>query len=301
VNAVLRRTVPYALSTPAVTAAATVLSAAGVLAGPAATAVLGGMLLGLVLPGLALTWLIFRYRTLTAVERTVLAPALSLAVLIISGLILSVAGFPLDRMSWTLAAAGTTLAVLALKAVPERVWQGEEDDEAEPADARTEIIPVVRGGAPPPAPAARRPLPGPFAPWSPKQKVTAVQLVRQLTPMVLVVAILAGAGYLSYISSDHSYDVTVTTLSAAPPAAADGSGQRVVALSASGLVAADGPYTVLVTDPGGTRLAERTVPVAESGRWQANVRLPAADRLTVGLFRAGDTSAYRTLYIAAEE
>jgi hypothetical protein len=296
-NAVLtrtavRRAVPYAFSPPVFTAVVTVAAGAGVLAGPAATAVIGGMLLAFVLPGLALTALIFRYRRLTAVERTVLAPALSLAVLVIGGLVLYVAGFPLDRTSWTLAAAGTTLAVLALKAVPERVWQGEEEDDGE---TPTRIIPVVRDGDRPPAP------PGPFAPWSPKQRVRAVQLVRQLAPMLLVAALLAGAGYLSLISSQHSYDVTVTTLAAAPPAPADASGQRDVAVSASGLVAADGPYTVVVSRPDGTRLAERTVAVTGSGSWQATLRLPATDRLTVGLFRAGDTVAFRTLYLAAEE
>jgi hypothetical protein len=211
---------------------------------------------------------------------------------VIAGLVLYVAGFPLDRTSWTLAAAGTTLAVLALKAVPERVWQGEEEDDGE---TPTRIIPVVRDGDRPPAP------PGPFAPWSPKQRVRAVQLVRQLAPMLLVAALLAGAGYLSLISSQHSYDVTVTTLAAAPPAPADASGQRDVAVSASGLVAADGPYTVVVSRPDGTRLAERTVAVTGSGSWQATLRLPATDRLTVGLFRAGDTVAFRTLYLAAEE
>jgi hypothetical protein len=246
------------------------------------------MLLGFVLPGLALTALIFRYRRLTAVERTVLAPALSLAVLIIAGLVLSVAGFPLDRTSWTLAAAGTTLAVLALKAVPERVWQGEEDEDEPPA----RIVPAVRDGDPPP---------GPFAPWPPKHKVRPSRLVRQLTPLVLVVALLAGAGYLSLISSRHGYDVTVTTLAAAPPAPGDASGQRDVGISASGLVAADGPYTVVVSRPDGTRLAERTVPVHSSGTWQATLRLPAGERLTVGLFRAGDTVAYRTVSLAAEE
>jgi hypothetical protein len=301
VNAVLTRALPHALSAPALTAVATVASAAGVLAGPRATAVPGGMLLGFVLPGLALTWLIFRNRTLSAVEKTVLAPGLSLAVLIISGLLLYVAGFPLDRTSWTLAAAGATLAVLALKAVPERVWLGEDEDDAGPAEARTELIPLRKGDPPPIA--VHKPVvrPGPFPPWSPKQKVTALRLVRQLTPMVLVVAILAGAGYLSFLSARHSYRVTVTTLSAAPPGPGGASGTRAVDLRASGLVPADGPYTVVVTDPDGVRLIERPVPVPESGTWQAGLSLPAGERLTVSLFRAGDTFAYRTLYLAAEE
>ncbi|HET6529193.1 MAG TPA: hypothetical protein VFH03_01050 [Actinoplanes sp.] len=275
-NAVLRRTFPYALSAPVLTAAATVLAGAGVLAGPAVTAALGGMLLGFVLPGLALTGLLFRRRTLTAVDRTVLAPALSRAVLIVSGLILYVAGVRLDRTAWTLAAAGTTLAVLAAGAVSGRLRPATEDQQPGPP-------------------------PGPFAPWAPKQRVTAAPLARQLAPMMLVLALLAGAGYLSHLSSAYSYDVTVTTLSAVPPGPADGSGRRVVRLSASGLLAEDGPYTVAVTGPDGTRLAERTVPVPDSGSWQANLRLPAADRLTVRLFRAGDTVAYRTLLIAAAE
>lgn len=281
-NAVLTRTLPHARSVPALTAVVTLASAAAVLAGPAPLAVPGGLLLGLVLPGLALNALIFRYRTLSAVERTVLAPALSLAVLIISGLILYVAGFPLDRTSWTLAATAVTLAVLGLKAVPERIWPGENPA---PAEERTQIRPRVR--------------PGPFAPRPAGQQVPRGRLARQLTPMVLVVAILAGAGYLSFVSSQRSYEVTVTALSAAPPGPADTTGARTVEISASGLVAADGPYTVRVTGPDGTWLAERTVPAGGSGSWRSRLRLPAAQRLTVALFRAGDTIAYRTLYLAA--
>jgi hypothetical protein len=314
----------YRPPTPVVIAAATVASAAGVLAGPPATAIPGGLLLGFVLPGLALHNLIFRNRRQSAVERTVLAPALSLATLIVAGLGLYVAGFALDRSSWTLGVAGVTLAVLGLTAVPERVWLGEEEEEEddEPADAATEIIPAIRDGAPPPNPVPPNPVPpnpvppkpvppnpvppnpvppGPFAPPTPRPKVRTVQLVRQLTPMVLVVAILVGAGYLSYVSSNHNYDVTVTTLSAAPPGPSDAAGERVVTVTASGLVAADGPYTVIVTEPDGTRLGERQVPVDADGTWQAALRLPAAERLTVRLFRAGDIVAYRTLYLAAEE
>jgi hypothetical protein len=322
-NAVLTRGLTY-VTAPVQTAVVTVASAAAVLAGPAAAAVAGGLLLGLVLPGLALTAIIFRHRTLSAVERTVLAPALSLAVLVVSGLLLHVADFRLDRVSWTLAAAGATLAALALAAVPERVWQGEEpeyeyeyvdeEDLPEPrdavtvgaetvriplpgtAEAATELIPVIRD-----APRVRQPrvLPGPFAPWSPEQKVRRGQLARQLLPMVVVLAVLAGAGYLSFVSSYSSYDVTVTVLSAGPPGPVDAAGDRVVEVTASGLVADDAPYTLAVSDGTGTRLLERPVAVDGDGTWTAALTLPAEDRLTVGLFRAGDTNPYRTLILAA--
>lgn len=318
-NAVLNRALSH-VTMPVLTAAVTVASAAGVLAGPSAAAITGGILLGCVLPGLALTELLFRHRTLSAVERAVLAPALSLATLIVCGLLLYVAGFRLDRTSWTLGAAGVTLLVLALTAVPQRVWQGEEDEYYDvyvdpgderlaaqrvpagaPDEAATELIPVVRDGdAPPPRPAVRA-LPGPFAPWSPAQRIRAGQVMRQLLPMIMVVAILAGAGYLSFVSSRASYDVVVTTLSAAPPGPADADGNRVVQVTASGLVTGHGPYNLVVTGPAGAPVLERQIAVDADGTWTAPLTVPAEDRLTVGLFRSGDAIAYRTLLIAAQD
>lgn len=317
------------------TALVTVAAAAGVLVGPSLTAIAGGLLLGFVLPGLALTELLFRRRTLSPVERTVLAPALSLATLIISGLLLYVAGVHLDRTSWTLAAGGVTLVVLALTALPVRIRRREpvpidgemlgsepvsRDRElvgSEPVsrdrelvgasptalpvagDAATDFIPVIRDGDGPPPKKSPPALPGPFAPWSAAHKVEVRQLLRQLLPMIVVVAVLAGAGYLSFVNSRASYDVTVTRLSAAPPGVVDAAGNRVVEVSASGLIADSGPYNLLVTNPAGANVLERAITVDGDGSWSAALTLPATVRLTVGLFRADDTTAYRTLLIAA--
>lgn len=292
------RAVPILLSAPILTATATVAAATAVLAGPRGLAIAGGLALGLLLPGLALIALIFRYRTLTAVERTVLAPALSLATMIVAGLGLYVAGFRLDRISWTLGTAGITLAVLALKAVPERVWQGEEDEEEEEEEPKTQLIPVFRDDAPAPAPEARRP--GPFAPRSPEQKADRRMVIRQLLPMLLVLAVLGGAGWLSYANSHDSYQVTVTTLYSDLPGSVGADGGWDVDITASGLVEADGPYTVVVTNPTGNRVVERTVP-ADDGEWTATLRLSSTLRMTVGLYRAGDTAAYRTVIIAAAQ
>lgn len=277
------------VSAPVLTTAATVASAAAVLAGPRALTIPGGILLGCLLPGLALIALIFRHRTLSAVERTVLAPALSLATMIVAGLGLYVAGFKLDRVSWTLGIAGLTLAVVALRAVPERVWQGEEDEDEE--GQRTELIPRITDDMP-------APLPGPFAPGSAEQRVEMRRLARQFVPMILVLAVVGGASWLSFASSQESYHVTVTTLSAEPPGPVDADGDRQVTLTASGLVAIDGPYSVVVTDPAGARVAERSVPVRD-GDWTATLTLPADTRMTASLYRAGDTAAYRTVILAA--
>ncbi|GLY95030.1 hypothetical protein Acsp02_22850 [Actinoplanes sp. NBRC 103695] len=290
------RAVPALLSSPVLTAACTIAAAAAVLAGPRGLAIPGGLALGLLLPGLALNALIFRYRTLSAVERTVLTPALSLATMIVAGLGLYVAGFRLDRISWALGTAGITLAVLALKAVPERVWQGEEEDEEEGPE--TQVIPIFRDDAPAPDPAARRP--GPFAPRSAEQKADRRMVVRQLLPMLLVLAVLGGAGWLSYANSQDSYRVTVTTLYSDLPGPVGTDGGWDVSIRASGLVEADGPYTVVATDPTGNRTVERTIPGGD-GVWGATIRLPSATRMTIGLYRAGDTAAYRTVIVAAAQ
>ena len=93
---------------PLLTGARPVAAAAGVLVGPPPTAIAGGLLLGV------------RAARAGADRAPVPAsdaqprwngpcsrPALSLATLIVSGLLLYVAGFRLDRTSWTLAAAGS--------------------------------------------------------------------------------------------------------------------------------------------------------------------------------------------------
>lgn len=296
-NAVATRAVSW-LTVPVLLAVVTAAAGVAVLLGPGPLPVAGGLLLGFVLPGLALTDLLFRHRTLSAVERTVLAPALSLAVLVVSGLLLYVAGVRLDRVSWTLAAAGVTLLALGAAAVPPHVWRLRRQPVLA-HDAPTEMIPVIRDGDPPPPGVGRRPVPpGPFAPRSPEQKLEFRQVLRQLLPMVLVLAVLAGAGYLSYVSSHESYDVTVTSLSAAPPGPVSAAGTHSVEVTAGGLVAADGPYTLQITGTDDAALGERPVAVDDDGVWSAVLELPADQRVTLGLFRAGDVVAYRTLIVA---
>jgi hypothetical protein len=318
VNALTNRAVSR-LTTPMLVGVVTVVSTAAVLIGPAPLPVAGGLLLGFVLPGLALTDLLFRHRTLSAVERTVLTPALSLAVLVLSGLLLYVSGVHLDRTSWTLAAAGVTMLALVAEAVRERTRQnrdGYEHDGADEAagaripvaagrDAPTELIPVIRDGDPPPAGLPKKPRPapppGPFAQRSPEQRLEIRRVLRQLLPMVLVLTVLAGAGYLSYVSSHESYDVTVTSLSAAPPGPVNAAGVHSVEVTAGGLVDDAGPYLLRVTDSVGGRVTERAVPVDDDGVWSAVLALPADERVTVGLFRAGDVVAYRSLIVAAAQ
>jgi Protein of unknown function (DUF1616) len=313
-----------------VLAGATVAAAAGVLAGPPATAVAGGLLLGLALPGLALTATLFPGRALTAVERTVLAPALSLAVLVLGGLVIYVSGYALDRTAWTVATAGVTLLALIVPAVPlpRRAGKAEAARAAEIAelaaaaklavqdasrgvgeqrvrmtpvedtvrlrlDDATVLLPVVRDADP-------APVVPPMTPVRRTERPPLRRIARQLVPMILVLAVLGGASWLSFYSSRNTYDATVTALSATPPGAADATGGRTVTVTVSGLVAADGPYRVAVVDPDGTQTSTRTVPVPGGGTWTANLPVGRV-RTAITLYRAGDTAAYRTLYVAAAD
>jgi len=246
------------LSPPAAltVAAGTVLAGAAVLVGPSQSAVAGGILLGFVLPGLALGESLFRGRGLTAVERTALVPALSLAVLVAAGLIIYVAGYPLNRVAWVSATVAVTLAALVAAAVPG----------GRPAAGDTEP--------------AERP-----------------RLRRHLVPLALVLATLGFAGVYSYRSSVRAYDVRVTALSVSPPGTPDATGRRTVDLTATGLVAADGPYSVVIS-AAGTATTRQTVTVPADGVWTDRLSL-SSDRTTISLYRTGETTAYRTLLIAA--
>jgi hypothetical protein len=144
----------------------------------------------------------------------------------------------------------------------------------------------------------RRAAGGALPPLRATGPVPVRRLARQLMPMVVVVAMLGAAAWLSVTSAQRSYDVTVTTLSAAPPGAVDAADRRTVAVTATGLVPADGPYALVVTTPDGTETERMVLPTG--GTWTGRLTL-SRERTTVGLYRAGDTGAYRTVYIAAVE
>jgi hypothetical protein len=323
----------------------TLAACAAVLFGPQPLALVGGLLLALVLPGLAVTETVLRGRTLARVERIVLAPALSLAVLALSGLIVYVTGFALNKVAWTSATVGVTLLGLFGATVP-KAWAAiaarfgayliaeDDDDEASQKAAAVaapaKVPAVVTAGAPevpvgeetaqlrpqgrddtlilPPvvleeqakakvAKQAENPAkPVPVPPKPPRR------LVWQAAPLLLVVAILGGASWMSYHSSKTSYDNTVVTaLSAAPSGPVNSAGTRAVAVTATGLVAANGPYTLVATGTGGTATLRRTITVPANGTWTQSLTLPGSQRMTLNLYRSGETSAYRTLFISAVE
>ncbi|HEY1488087.1 MAG TPA: hypothetical protein VGF84_18415 [Micromonosporaceae bacterium] len=71
--------------------------------------VVAGLALALVLPGYALVGVVSRGRRWSPVERIVLVPALSLAVLVLGGIVLYVARTPLATPAWALLSGGVAI------------------------------------------------------------------------------------------------------------------------------------------------------------------------------------------------
>lgn len=284
-----------------------VASGAAVLAGPAPLAIAGGLLLAFLLPGLALLRVFFRGRDLTAVERMVLAPALSMGVLIAAGLVTYVVRLRIDRVSWTVATASVTLAALIAAQLMRRVPAAPEPRPVGEQQVRREVgEQTVRLPVHGMAEAATVVMS--IVPVLDDEQETADQyqaqrrrLARQLLPLLLVVAVLGGASWLSFSTSRSTHNTTVTALSAAPSGPVDADGNRQVQVSASGLLAVEGPYRLTVTGTTKVAAVERTIAVTGAGTWAESLALPGAQRLTVNLYRWGDTTAYRTLFISAVE
>jgi len=265
-------------------AGATLVAAALVLSGRPVLTVLGGLPLALVLPGLALSaWLFRRPGRLLRSERIMLVPALSLGTLILGGLLAWVVRAPLHRPAWLAISAGVTLGALtavALKTPAPPAEEGSDASRRPGAAGSTLGLPVLldRDGLFEPEPMNRR-----------------TRVLKQLVPAGLAVLLLVGAAWLSLATSIGSHRVTVTTLSVVPPGPAGSAGDRSIQVNATGLPS--GAYTLRVTSAAGS--TDTTVTPDENGLWTSTLSLPGNERLTLALFRAGETTALRTVIVAS--
>jgi hypothetical protein len=278
--------------TALVLAGLTALAGLGVLSGLAVLSVTGGLMLAFVLPGMALTTALFRERiSLTTVERLMLVPALSLATLVLGGLAAWGAGLPLQRATWLGISGLATLAALATTVI----WPV-------PAPVRTARAAAVR---------AKLPTPGDSTlilpvfldragqvEQAPQSRWGRMMPARTVLPLALAALMLAGAGWYSVWTSVRIHDVQVTGLSAAPSMTANDVGDRAVTVTATGLSAGTA-YALEVVGPTGDVSTRHTLTAPADGTWTGTVTVPGGERTTIGLYRSGDTTAYRTVIIAA--
>jgi len=271
------------------------VAALGVMTGPSPLGVVGGLVLAFGLPGAGLTAILFRARTtLTASERFTLVPALSLATLVLGGMVAWAAGLTLSRNTWLAVSFGVAMVGL-LAAL---VWPATGDPAAPAPGAPaaqdrgvrlptnsdpTLVLPVDldRKGA-----------------TAEEEKGIGHRLTRVVLPLALVVALLGGASWLSLTSSQNTHNVEVISLSAVPPGPRNAAGDRIVRVSAAGLPAGSTTFSIVVIDQAGIENARRQVTAGDDGTWTADLTLPGDERMTVGLYRHGETAPFRTVIIA---
>ena len=223
--------------------------AAVLLAAPKAVAVPAGLALALALPGIAATASLVPGRQVSGVERLVLVPALSLALLVLGGLGLHAGGVPLTRWSFAALTAGATVLLSAAA--------------------------YLRG--------RRTAAPAPFA-WR--------RTARRLLPLALATVLLGTAGWVSVTSAHAQWTRTpVTTLSMTSLDKAT-TGTRAVRVSVSGT----GAFELRVTGPDGYQTTI-SIGLGTTGTWNTRLRVSATQRITARLYRSGDVTAYRTVYL----
>jgi hypothetical protein len=235
-------------------------------------AALGGLALTLVLPGLALV-----PRRVAGVEWAVLVPALSLAVVVLGGLVLFVAGIRLGAPAWALLTGAVTAVAVGAREATAR-WGGPAGAVARrtPADERRWAE-------------DRRPVDG-----EPGEGRSWVRRPGKRTIVVaaLVVALLGGAAGVSLTSAHHQWNsVAVTELSIVPATGND------VRLDVSTSHAPDARYRLEVTTDGGFG-AKMSPTLGRDGKWERMLTVPPeAGRITAELYRDGSVAPYRTVFL----
>jgi Protein of unknown function (DUF1616) len=258
-----------------VAAAAVVAAAAALWPTPAAVRVPAGLLLALVLPGIALTGALFGGRVLSTVERLVLPPALSAAVLVVGGLGLYAAGVTLGRVSWTALTAGTT--VLASAAVPlvGRLRRHRADPQSVTETAMFGTVLVAES-----------------------ERLTVRTAFWRLVPLALALLLVTGAAALA-IRGTAAGRQPFTALSLVP--AADSApaqpNRRPVVLTVrceeNGAVG----YALRVAGDDGYQQTF-TVTLQPGGTWTRTLQVPVTGTVTADLFMGTTAVPYRTVHLA---
>jgi hypothetical protein len=297
-----------------VLAGVAVVSSGAMLFAPPPARVVGGLLLTLVLPGAAVTWAVFPRQGLSTVERLVLASAFSLATLALGGLGLHVAGVRLTQLSWTVLTAGVTVLAaivgqLRQRPAPARTaGQPESVDQVEEVGQAGQPESVDRAEEPDGSDQAGQPEPeldpagaGSGTPYARvagrRRRVTFRRAALRLAPLVLTAVLLAAAGWFSLQGAARQSTEPFSALQMVPAFASEAPGPtRTVSVGLDCHERADTDYLLRVRGPAGfTRTLRARLRPGEG--WARQVSVPSTGRVTVDLYRDGETSAYRTVFL----
>jgi hypothetical protein len=250
-----------------------VLAAATQWGTPAFVRVPTGLLLALVLPGVALTAALFGGRALSTVERLVLPPALSFAVLILGGLGVYALGVALNRASWTALTAGVTV----IAGINTALWQRLRPSTASPSVTETALIGRV------------------LVPE--QEKVRLSTLFWRIVPLIVAVVMVVGAGAIAWrgANADHR---AYTSLSVVPaPDNEAHPGRRTVVLAVHCEEDGTTGYRLRVLGDNGFQ-ATFDLTLRPGTDWAQPLQVPPTGTVTADLFKGSGPSPYRTVYLA---
>jgi hypothetical protein len=227
--------------------------------------VVAGVLLAFVLPGAAGTAALFPDRGPSRLERLVLAPALSLALLVLGGLLLNALGLHLTTGTWS---GLIVVATVVLAAVGYLRWRRGSPD-----------VPEAPAGGARPAVAGRT--------------------VRWLAPLAVAVALLGGAAWIGVHSATTQDQEAFTALSVVPDDDPDPSDQvRPVTLAVDSREGDVTRYTLKVHADAGADW-QFALNLHPGEVWKHDLEVPITGRVTADLFKGDDdTTPYRTVFVS---
>jgi uncharacterized membrane protein len=233
-----------------------------------------GVLLAFLLPGLSLTAVLFFGRALSIVERAVLAPALSLAVLVVGGLALNAARIRLTGESWATLTASTTVVLAG--AGYARWWL---------ATRRRYTPPIAVA----PDDGAGR-----------AQPATRATLALKLASLAAIVILLVGASWLAITDSvRHQNQDAFTALSIVQEHVSNPNGaQRTVDIAVESHERGMTHYVMRVSGDQGALLNQYTIALYPLQTWKQRVDVPVTQKVTAELFKGTDNTPYRTVFVS---
>lgn len=266
------------------------LTAGSALAGPSVIAIAFGLIFALVLPGYAITRLLGHARDLSRVEELFCIPALSMASIVIGGLVIDVAGFTLTRSTWAVFLAGVTEAALVVDLVlPWRTRAAATDsvpsNGTSPTGGPATIGPAtvdpatVRTGV-----VSRRRLSG-------RARALIVGGVLATTAVVAVMTIVVGEK-----DAVATQPPAATAIGMVPAFATEAPGStRTVSLYVWNGEGAQTTFTIRLTGTGKFTDTIRAT-VYDNSQWSGRAKVPSTGKVTAELFRPGDKTPYRTVF-----
>jgi hypothetical protein len=256
------------------------LTAATTPDGPSVIAIAFGLIFALVLPGYAITRLLGHARDLSRVEELFCIPALSMASIILGGVVIDVAGFTLTRSTWAVFLASVTEVALILDLMlPWRTVAAATDSMPSNGGPPTAGVATVRMAAP-----SGRPLSG-------RARMLIVGSLLAATAVVAVVTMVVGEK-----DAVATQPPAATAIGMVPAFATEAPGStRTVSLYVWNGEGAQTTFTIRLTGTGKFTDTIRAT-VYDNSQWSGRAKVPSTGKVTAELFRPGDKTPFRTVF-----